>query len=131
MIETITNYVALAMLILSSALAIINFLMVRINRKKKKQDVVLSEETLQEDKSDSSIAEDVLKLVKEIIPSVIEEVEHSGVLGSDAKKCVALSKIMLKCSELGIDYNANVKTISETIEDLIKFSKQVNSSLKV
>lgn len=69
--------------------------------------------------------ENLMKLFNEIIPNAIKQAENSGANGA-SKKTIALSNIMLECSKLGIDYNANAADIDKSLEDLINLTKGVN-----
>ncbi len=66
-------------------------------------------------------------LITSIIPASIELAEHSGIIGAKLKKVIAMSDCMLKCSEAHIDWQKVSDFVSNKIEELISFSKQVNT----
>lgn len=75
-------------------------------------------------------AEKMICLIDQIIPSAVEFAENSGMQGGKLKKMLAVTQIMNKCLGLGIDYEANANLIDEKIEELIRFTKEVNSNNK-
>ena len=83
------------------------------------QELQLANKTVDEEKA-------LNLLVTEIIPASIELAEKSGILGGELKKVVAMSDVMLKCSEAHIDWSKVSEFVSGKIEDLIEFSKKVN-----
>lgn len=85
------------------------------------------EDDLEEVKNESACNEAELKLVKDIIPSAINEAETTPAIKGLTKKMVALSNILLKCNEAKIDYETYKDFIAEQLEALITFSKHINA----
>ena len=81
-------------------------------------------ESLKEDLQDNK---DVYKLVNEIIPLAIKKAEDTPNIDGTTKKLLALSEILLQCSEVNIDFELYKDFISEQVENLIVFSKSINA----
>lgn len=72
-------------------------------------------------------SEKIIKLIKEVIPSSINEAEYSGLTNGATKKMYCLSRILLQCNSLGIDYNSYAQEIDAEIERLIDLTNNVNA----
>ena len=68
----------------------------------------------------------IITLISEIIPKAMIYGENNATVGEN-KKIIALSKILIDCAANGISYEEEANEIDETIEKLIKFSKEVNA----
>lgn len=75
------------------------------------------------------VSSPVNTIIEEFLPQYMSEAEELKIAGP-VKKVIALSKVTLKCSELGIDYNAYAQVFSDAIENLIKLTKSVNAKDK-
>lgn len=131
-ISNVISYASLIVLILSIVITAINTFITFINKAKTKQ---LKEESqtneeikteLEETKSEYAGVEKLTQLLTNTLPEAIKMAENAGVASGQAKQLLALSQVVLKCNEEGIDYAANKDTIVKTLEDLITFSKEVN-----
>ena len=71
-------------------------------------------------------ANNVLQLLDDVIPAAMIFAEQVG--GTpEAKKLIAVSKVIDECVAKDIDYTEISEAINDSIEKLIGFSKQVNS----
>lgn len=126
MIEAIMNSIqaisTIVILIINIALLLYNIIKSVIGKKKNSQ-LFISENEV--DKSE--VVENVVDIIKRIIPQAIIQAEKSGIKGSENKKLLALSQILLSCNAENFDYKANAELIDECLEDLIEFSKVVNA----
>lgn len=101
-----------------------------VKRHKKAVEELTESERLSEELKLSNEARDVEiainKLVEDIIPASIKVAEESKIAGP-LKKLVAISDIMLKCAENGIDWEVVKDIVPVKLEALIDFSKEVNA----
>ena len=120
----IIQYAYIIACILSLIGGVVMYVHGLFNRKHKKLAI---EDELEEAKNESACYEAELKLVKDIIPSAINEAETTPLIKDVTKKMVALSKILLCCNEEKIDYKTYEDFITEQVETLITFSKHINA----
>lgn len=111
----VVDFVSIGVFILSVISSIISILVSKFKNKNK----------LEEYKSKAERAKKVVELVSEIIPKAVSTAEKTGTMGNN-KKLIALSQILIECMNNNIDYSSVAENIDKTIEDLIKFSKEVN-----
>ena len=130
LLKLVVSYIYLLLLCFEilAVIALVTYKLVKRHKEKKaelsKSEMLSEELKLSNEKVDSQKALNVL--VNEIIPASIELAEKSGILSGELKKVVAMSDIMLKCSEAHIDWQKVSDFVSNKIEDLIDFSKKVN-----
>lgn len=61
-----------------------------------------------------------LKKILELADAAMDEVEHSGTTGPEAKKELAISIVKRECEELGIELDVDaLKSLSDYIEEAI------------
>ena len=111
----IESIVSIAVFALSVVSSIISILVSKFKNKSKLEDY----------KSKTDRSEKIISLISEIIPKAVTFAEKNGYNGEN-KKLIALSQILIDCMSNGIDYKGVSDNIDETIEKLIKFSKEVN-----
>lgn len=130
------NYIDIVSYILSGLITIISLVSLffssrksklRGNENNSKDEKIKNLEAINKDLSLANTTFSKAKEIIDYIPIAIEESEKSGLSNGPAKKVYALSLIMLKCSEKGVDYQENANIIAEKIENLISFSKEVNA----
>ena len=116
----IIDYVSIGVFALSVISSVVSILVSKFKNKTK----------LEEYKSGAERSKKVIELISEIIPKAVTVAEKTGVTGEN-KKLIALSQILIDCMNNGIDYGSVSDNVDKTIEELIKFSKEVNTSIKV
>ena len=124
--ELLKSIIALASLILSGLVLLYTFIRGLVNsikKKKAKADVEEENDFLREKVEDEQAT---FKLVNELIPLAIKKAEETPLIDGPTKKLLAMSEILLKCNEDGIDFEMYKDFISEQIEALITFSKTIN-----
>lgn len=112
--------------ILSLLVFLFTALMFVVNKIKKKHRRVEAEEINEKLQNELSIEDEKYKLINEIIPTAISEVEEIPLINSPTKKMLALSKILLMCDIHNISFKLHEKFIDEQLENLITFTKKVN-----
>ena len=112
---SISDYIAIGVFALSVISSIVSIIVARLKNKSKLEDC----------KSETDRSKKIISLISEIIPKAMMFAEKSGTTG-DNKKLLALSKILIDCMNNGIDYTGVSDNIDKTIEELVKFSKEVN-----
>ena len=131
-IEIITQYSYFAFLVLEIIIFSLIVLYKLCKRHKAKN--VKVDELAEVKKERDEATEDKLHLgilnilTNSIIPTAIKMAEKSGVAGAGLKKLVAVSQVMQLCSEQHIKYEEYAELVSNKIEELIDFSKEVNAS---
>ena len=65
-------------------------------------------------------------IVENYLPTYIEEAEGLTNVPGAVKKMMVLSKVALKCSEIGLDYQSNSAAISEQVDKLVELTNKVN-----
>lgn len=113
----ITEYISIGVFALSVISSVISIVVSKFKSKSKLEDY----------KSETDRSKKIVSLISEIIPQAMTFAEKSGNNGEN-KKLLALSKILVDCMKDGIDYTGLSDNIDETIERLIKFSKEVNAT---
>ena len=113
----ITEYISIGVFALSVISSVISIVVSKFKSKSKLEDY----------KSETDRSKKIVSLISEIIPQAMTFAEKSGNNGEN-KKLLALSKILVDCMKDGIDYTGLSDNIDETIERLIKFSKDVNAT---
>ena len=113
----ITEYISIGVFALSVISSVISIVVSKFKSKSKLEDY----------KSETDRSKKIVSLISEIIPQAMTFAEKSGNNGEN-KKLLALSKILVDCMKGGIDYTGLSDNIDDTIERLIKFSKEVNST---
>lgn len=119
MIENLKTIVTLVILGINVLLLIFNVICAIV---KKAKNVDNNEEELK-----SENATNLIEVIRNFIPQAIEQAEKSGIVGGENKKLLALSQILLNCNEVNFDYKTNASLINDCLEELIEFSKKVNS----
>ena len=113
----ITEYISIGVFALSVISSVISIVVSKFKSKTKLEDY----------KSETDRSKKIVSLISEIIPQAMTFAEKSGNNGEN-KKLLALSKILVDCMKGGIDYTGLSDNIDDTIERLIKFSKEVNAT---
>ena len=113
----ITEYISIGVFALSVISSVISIVVSKFKSKSKLEDY----------KSETDRSKKIVSLISEIIPQAMTFAEKSGNNGEN-KKLLALSKILVDCMKGGIDYTGLSDNIDDTIERLIKFSKEVNAT---
>lgn len=113
----ITEYISIGVFALSVISSVISIVVSKFKSKTKLEDY----------KSETDRSKKIISLISEIIPQAMTFAEKSGNSGEN-KKLLALSKILVDCMKDGIDYTGLSDNIDDTIERLIKFTKEVNST---
>lgn len=112
----ISNIVSIGVFALSVISTVVSIFISKFKNKNKLEDY----------KSETDRSKKVISLISEIIPKAMSFAEKTGV-GGENKKLLALSKILIDCMNNGIEYSGVSDNIDKTIEELIKFSKEVNA----
>lgn len=115
-ISTIISIIVFALSVISSVISII------ISKFKQKSN-------LEECKSNIKRSEEIVEIIRTIVPQAVMMAE-TNITGSQNKKLLAISKIMVECASKNINYNENAELIDTCIEALIAFSKEVNKGVK-
>lgn len=76
-------------------------------------------------KSGLKDSQNIIELIKNLIPKAIRVAEESGGSGS-IKKLIAISGIVVECAKLGIDYNSYASFIDKELEEQVKLTNEVN-----
>ena len=121
-LENIISYVSGIISIILFAYAVIMLMLNGIKNHRLKVAASDENEALEEKLEDRNAT---FKLLNEIIPAAIAKAE-SLKLDGPSKKLLAMSEILLKCSEGSIDFEMYKPFIVEQIENLIGFTKIVN-----
>ena len=66
-------------------------------------------------------AQEKWNMIQEIAKTAIDEVEHSGIIGSDNKKEAAIEIVKKTCKVAGLDIDVFIDQLSEYIDSCIKF----------
>lgn len=119
--------IAMVIIVINFVVLLINGIKLIVNRFKRKKNIAVATTEEEDVESVKTSAAQVVSLVESVIPQAMAQVEKSGITGSDNKKLLALSKVLLECEKEGIDYKKNASLIDDTIERLIDFSKVVNA----
>ena len=123
LLEKIFGYVSAIISVLVFLFTAVNFVIYKVNKHHRKISAEEEKEELAEKLEDSK---DVFDLLSEIIPEAMKHAEAIPLIEGGTKKLFALSEIMLKCSEEGIDFESYRQFVNEEIEKLIGFSKSIN-----
>lgn len=121
--EKIFGYVSSAISVLVFLFTAVNFVIYKVNKHHRKITAEEEKEELADKLEDSK---DVFALLNVIIPDAMKKAEAIPLIEGGTKKLFALSEIMLKCSENGIDFESYRQFINDEIEKLIGFSKVIN-----
>lgn len=127
-VKIIVDYASLVILLASIIITAINAIILYA-RKKQVKNVEEVKEELNDTKSGTEGTEGLLELLTKALPEAMKLAEGTGVSGV-AKKLLALSQIVLECNTKGINYNENKEVIDEALENLISFSRDVNTKPK-
>lgn len=119
--ETIIKLVGVGVVVLVNvALVIINVVLNIKKRVKNGEKVTVKE-----------IATEALTalsgLLQDDLVEYIEEAEKIDTSGA-VKKTVVMSKAVIRCAELGLDYCSNSALISDTIDKLVAMTNKVNTN---
>jgi len=127
--ENIVTITTIVVAVISVAVTIINFILSKCKIIRNKITLTEENKELTEENKDLLASLKSVKganeLVTKIIPQAIAFVEGSGIVGSELKEMLALSKILITCQSEGIEYDEI--TIKELITKLINFTKKVNA----
>lgn len=117
--ENIREIILLVFACITTSIAVFKWVRCAVHKAKAKclgQEV--DEETIEHDK--------VIELIKNLIPKAMEYAETNGANG-ETKKLLAMSKLMLDCNTINIDFSKYQSMIDDTIETFVDFSKKVNT----
>lgn len=124
--ELIEQIIKYASTLLSLLVFIFTAVLFVINKIKAKHKRVSAEEKAEELEEQLEDKDATFKLVNEIIPLAIKKAEDTPLIDGQTKKLLALSEILLNCNSQCIDFELYKDFISEQIENLIEFSKEIN-----
>lgn len=114
----------------SAVLSLLVFLftacMFIINKIRQKCKRVTAEEEKEAVEEELTEQQARFKLINEIIPLAISTIETTPTIKGPTKKMLAMSKILLSCNTLGIDFSKYESFIDVQVENLINFSKAIN-----
>lgn len=133
LLENLTNIIALVSVVIAIISVIISKLKIKKTRKECEvsndlKDLKEAIDELDDTKSQLKDSEDMLAIIREIIPTAIKTAEKCGLqVSGPAKKLLAISDVIQRCATNGIDYNAFAADIDRILEDQIEFSKEVNA----
>ena len=66
-------------------------------------------------------AQEKWNMIQEMAKTAIDEVEHSGIIGSDNKKEAAIEIVKKSCKVAGLEINIFIDQLSEYIDSCVKF----------
>lgn len=128
MIDLTQLIITVVIIIINLIILIVNFVKAIINKVKRSKGEEVETTEAEDIEAIENSADDIVEIVKTIVPQAMMQAEQAGIVGSDNKKLLALSKVLLDCEAKGIDYKKNAELINDTIENLITFSKNVNAN---
>lgn len=126
MLENIYSIVMAVVSVLTILFSIISLFRASSNKHSIEEQFNETSEKLAESEKNVESLSKINKLIKEIIPQCVVESEKMGLLNGNVKKLYCLSQVLLKCNDIGLDYDENATLIDEEIEKNIDFSKLVN-----
>ena len=128
MIEIISKIVYYCLMGVLTILGIGNFIYTKIKSKKITKALEANDrERATELEAKSNPFEELLKIIESVVPNAIKIAEISATTG-EAKKDLAMAKVMLECMTRGIDFKMFEEEISNTIDSYVAMSKEVNVS---
>lgn len=111
-------------------LTIASFIYTKIKSKKIKEALEANDrERATELQEKGNPFEELLHVIETSLPNIIQVAEDSANNGI-AKKFIAMSQLMLKCNEVGVDYKEHEEELSKLVDDFVAMSKHVNTFLK-
>lgn len=116
-IKTILSLVALGIDVLVILFYVVLFLVNKFKKMISKEDYEVKNEDL----------EAINQLLEIVVPNAIMNAEKAGILPGNIKKNLAQGEIRQECINRGIDYNHYNELIDNTIENMIKITKEVNA----
>lgn len=129
-LEIIVKWLFIIINIILIILSIASFIYTKIKSKKIKEALEANDrERANELQEARNPFEELLHIIETSLPNIIQVAENSANNGI-AKKFIAMSQIMLKCNEAGVDYKEHEQELSKLVDDFVAMSKHVNTFLK-
>lgn len=117
--EKIRQTILLIFAITSFIIAIYKWIKCAINKARAKRlGEEVDKETVEHDK--------ILRLISGLIPNAMQYAEKNGGSG-ETKKLLAMSKLMLDCNYMDINFSKYQALIDETIEKFVELTRNVNT----
>lgn len=127
LIFKIAYYIVSAVIVI---LSVASFIYTKNKSKKIKEALEANDrERANELQEERNPFEELLHVIETSLPNIIQVAENSANNGI-AKKFIAMSQLMLKCNEAGVDYKEHEAELSKLVDDFVAMSKHVNTFLK-
>lgn len=125
-IEIATKVVFIIINAILLILTICNFIYTKIKSKKIAKAINANDEArAAEIQREGNPFEKLIEIVENSLPNIIELAESTSTNGI-AKKFIAMSQLMIKCNENGINYNDFQNILSQMVDNFVSMSRKVN-----
>ena len=74
-------------------------------------------------------AQEIWNMVQEVAKVAIDEVEHSGIIGSENKKEAAMEIVKKSCKAAGLEIDNFIDQLSEYIDNCVKFYNDMKKKI--
>lgn len=132
-IENIEIATKVAFIIINAILLVLticNFIYTKIKSKKIAKAIEANDEARAAEISrEGNPFEKLIEIVENSLPNIIELAETTSNNGI-AKKFIAMSQLMIKCNENGINYNDFQTVLSQMVDNFVSMSRKVNINPK-
>lgn len=126
MLDNIKN---IAYIVYASIMTLITFMNYFLGKSKVKKANGKTEEANEELKDTNALIDGLkgqFEVLGDFLIKAMEQAEESGMTGL-GKKAYVISLVIQKCAELNLNYNSIKDIVASKIEELVEFSKRVNS----
>lgn len=129
-IEIATKVIFIIINAILLVLTICNFIYTKIKSKKIAKAIEANDEARAAEISrEGNPFEKLIEIVENSLPNIIELAESTSTSGI-AKKFIAMSQLMIKCNENGINYNDFQNVLSQMVDNFVAMSRKVNVNPK-